>query len=96
MTSNKRELSRQWLCKSIFEYVKYIHERVLIYGIRNNKLQDNRTENNRDKTMELRIIKNGTIGTEENGNGTMTRNRVRLEDAAFGIGLEVCMGVTVM
>jgi len=94
VVSVRKSWSRQWLCKSIFEYVKYIHERVLIYGIRNNKLQDNRTENNRDKTMELRIIKNGTIGTEENGNGTMTR--VRLEGAGFGSGPEVCMGVTVM
>ena len=52
-------------------------------------------ENNRDKTIELRIIKDGTIGTEDNGNGTITQNRVRLEGAGFGSGLEVCTGVTV-
>jgi len=43
--------------KSIFEHVEYIHERVLIYGIGNNESRDNRTENNRDETIELRIIK---------------------------------------
>src|SRR5882672_1966419 len=95
MTSNERESSRQWLCKLIFEHVEYIHERVLIYGIGNNESRDNRTENNRDETIELRTIKNGTIGTEDNGNGTITRNRVRLEDAGFGSGPEVCTGVTV-
>src|SRR6266850_2097174 len=84
MTSNERESSRQWLHKSIFEHVEYIHERVLIYGIGNNESRDNRTENNRDETIELRIMKDGTIGTEDNGNGTITRNRVRLEGAGFG------------
>src|SRR5882672_11078275 len=58
----------------------------------NNESRDNRSENNRDETIELRIIKDGTIGTEDNGNRTITRNRVRLESAGIGSGPEVLYG----
>jgi len=34
--------------------------------------EDNRTENNRDETIELRIMKRLTIGTEDDGTGTIT------------------------
>src|SRR5882672_3322617 len=44
------------------------------------------------ETIGLRIIKDGTIGTEDNGNGTITWNRVRLEGAGFGSGPEVLYG----